>query len=128
MAEKHGKASHSLTLYLDVRFLSTRGSMNPKFRVGQIIQHRKYDYLGLIVSVDSHCRADEDWYQNNRSQPERNQPWYHVLVHESDHATYVAEENLEIDSSGLEEIEHASQQSDPRHERLIPLPGDPRLN
>ena len=102
--------------------------MNPKFRIGQIIHHKKYNYRGLVVSVDSHCRASEEWYQNNRTQPDRDQPWYHVLVHQKDHATYVAEDNLELDSSGLEEIEHSDLESRVGHEPLIPQPGDPRLN
>jgi heat shock protein HspQ len=30
-----------------------------------------------------------------RSRPPKDEPWYHVLVHGSTHATYVAERNLE---------------------------------
>jgi len=64
------------------------------FHLGQIIRHRRYHYRGVIVSVDATCEADEQWYRSNRSQPSRDQPWYHVLVHDGDHTTYVAEENL----------------------------------
>ena len=32
-------------------------------------------------------------------------PWYHVLVHGSDHSTYVAEQNLAADEFG-EAIDH----------------------
>ena len=28
------------------------------------------------------------------------QPWYHVLVHDTDRTTYAAEENLGVDGSG----------------------------
>ena len=34
-----------------------------------------------------------------KSRPPKDKPWYHVLVHGSDHATYVAEQNLEPDKS-----------------------------
>ncbi len=106
--------------------------MAPKFEIGQIIHHMKYGYIGVIVEIDSHCRAPESWYKKNKTQPNRNQPWYHVLVHKSDHGTYVAEENLELDSSGLEEIEHyATPKSRSRSNssnQFNPGPGDPRLN
>ena len=45
--------------------------------------------------MDPVCTAEDSWYLANRSQPDKDQPWYHVLVDESDNATYVAEENLE---------------------------------
>ena len=32
--------------------------------------------------------------------PPKDRPWYHVLVHDADHMTYVAERNLEPDESG----------------------------
>lgn len=70
-----------------------------KFAVGQIVHHRRYDYRGVVARVDDECRADDDWYQNNRSQPSREQPWYHVLRHEGE-IHYVAEENLEPDATG----------------------------
>ena len=35
-----------------------------------------------------------------RSQPPKERPWYHVLVDEATHTTYVAERNLEPDEEG----------------------------
>ncbi|MDH5528124.1 MAG: heat shock protein HspQ [Nitrospirota bacterium] len=78
---------------------------NPRFRPGQIVRHKRYGYRGVVVELDPICRADETWYTANRSQPERNQPWYHVLVHESMQVTYAAETSLECDESG-EEVVH----------------------
>lgn len=75
-----------------------------KFQTGQLIVHRRYRYRGVIVSRDPHCQASDAWYFRNRTQPDRNQPWYHVLVHEGQE-TYVAEENLMPDLSG-EPIAH----------------------
>ena len=45
------------------------------------------------------CMAEETWYYQNRTQPPRNQPWYHVLVHGSAVMTYAAQTNLEADDS-----------------------------
>ncbi len=69
----------------------------PKFRIGQLIRHRRYGYRGVIVAFDSVCMADEAWYQSNQTRPDRAQPWYHVLVHASHQTTYAAEENLLAD-------------------------------
>ena len=71
----------------------------PKFEIGQVIHHLRYDYRGVIQTIDAECNAPEDWYENNRTQPGREQPWYHVLV-DGGSETYVAEENLELDESG----------------------------
>lgn len=50
--------------------------------------------------------AGEKWYMANKTQPDRNQPWYHVLVHNSGGlSTYVAQSNLVEDTSG-QPIEH----------------------
>lgn len=66
----------------------------PRFEVGQIVVHRRYGYRGVVVDFDMACQASDAWYSNNRTQPSRDQPWYHVLVDESDVNTYVAQENL----------------------------------
>lgn len=79
--------------------------VEPVFSPGQLINHRRYGYRGVIVDVDLQCKASEHWYQNNQTQPDRNQPWYHVLVHGSSATTYPAQDNLIADPSG-EHIEH----------------------
>ena len=70
-----------------------------KFQAGELIVHKRYRYRGVVLARDPYCRASEAWYTQNRTQPDRNQPWYHVLVHEGQE-TYVAEENLSPDFSG----------------------------
>jgi len=72
---------------------------------GMIARHLRYGYRGIIVDVDSQCIATDSWYYGNQTQPNRNQPWYHVLVHGSDQVTYVAESNLVIEST-KEKIVH----------------------
>ena len=69
----------------------------PRFEEGQLVKHLRYDYRGVIVALDRECQASEAWYQSNKSQPEREQPWYHVLVDGATHSTYVAESNLTLD-------------------------------
>lgn len=72
----------------------------PRFRAGQLVRHKRYGYRGVIVEADSVCKANEQWYKGNLTQPKREQPWYHVLVDASASTTYAAEENLLLDESG----------------------------
>ena len=74
--------------------------MEQQFDVGDLVHHKRYGYRGVIVSVDPECRASESWYQSNQTQPDRDQPWYHVLVDGAQHTTYVAQSNLEPDAAG----------------------------
>jgi len=76
------------------------------YKEGQLVRHTRYGYRGVIVAVDPECLADETWYQRNQTQPERDQPWYHVLVSGSDQITYPAQSNLIPDES-FEQIQHA---------------------
>ena len=77
----------------------------PVFEPGQLVRHRCYGYRGVVVDRDEACEADDDWYSKNQTQPDRNQHWYHVLVHGSSTCTYAAAENLVADLSELP-IEH----------------------
>lgn len=78
----------------------------PKFSIGQLIHHRKFDYRGVIVDVDAEYNGSEEWYElMAKSRPPKDAPWYHVLVHGAQHSTYVAERHLEPDPSG-EQIDH----------------------
>ena len=72
-----------------------------RFSVGEVIHHRLFDYRGVIVDVDRSFQGSDEWYeQMARSRPPKDKPWYHVLVHDATHTTYVAERNLEPDTSG----------------------------
>jgi heat shock protein HspQ len=73
-----------------------------RFEPGYLVRHRLYGYRGVVVSHDAYCMAGETWYQSNKTQPNKQQPWYHVLVHDSGGlSTYVAQSNLEPDESGV---------------------------
>ncbi|HLF17658.1 MAG TPA: heat shock protein HspQ [Candidatus Omnitrophota bacterium] len=72
---------------------------HPILARGMIVRHLLYGYRGIIVDIDSECTASDSWYYGNQTQPDRNQPWYHILVNGSDQVTYVAENNLMFDHS-----------------------------
>jgi heat shock protein HspQ len=76
------------------------------FAVGDLIRHRLFGYRGVVVDVDARFELTDEWYATMaRSRPPKDKPWYHVLVHDAAHTTYVAERNLEPDSS-REAIDH----------------------
>ncbi len=66
-----------------------------QFNRGQIITHKLYGYRGVIVDYDMTFSADDKWYNTTQSKPDKNSPWYHVLVDGSDKVTYVAQQNME---------------------------------
>lgn len=72
-----------------------------QFTVGDLVRHRLFDYRGVVVDVDPNFQSSEEWYEMvAKSRPPKDKPWYHVLVHQAVHSTYVAERNLEPDQSG----------------------------
>ena len=71
------------------------------FGVGQLVQHRRFGYRGVVFDVDPTFQASAAWYEQMAlSRPPKDRPWYHVLVHGAAHTTYVAERNLEPDADG----------------------------
>lgn len=81
----------------EVETLSDREAM---FAVGQVIHHKMFSYRGVIIDVDPVFQGTDEWYdQVALSRPPKDQPWYHVLVDGFEHRTYVAERNIEPDSS-----------------------------
>lgn len=71
-----------------------------KYSLGQIIHHRKFDYRGVIFDIDATFSGTESWYGTvAKSKPPKDEPWYHVLVDDSQQSTYVAERNIETTDS-----------------------------
>ena len=65
---------------------------NAKFSLGQIVYHSKFKYRGVIVDADPNFQGTDEWYDSvAKSKPDKNKPWYHVLVHgrELEHGTKV---------------------------------------
>ena len=78
----------------------------PKFFIGQLVHHKKFDYRGVIVDVDPVFSGTDEWYDKVAlSRPPRDRPWYRVLVHGHASETYVAERHLEPDASA-DPVEH----------------------
>ena len=72
-----------------------------RFHTGQVVRHKRFDYRGVVVGVDQLFKLSTEWYERvAKSRPPRDRPWYHVLVDGALQTTYVAERNLEVDSSG----------------------------
>lgn len=65
-----------------------------------------FDYRGVIVDVDPEFLGQDEWYEANAtSRPPKNEPWYHVLVHDANSETYVAEQNL-LEDDTQEPVNH----------------------
>jgi heat shock protein HspQ len=76
-------------------------AQHAQFGPGDLVRHRMFEYRGVVVDVDAAFSLSEEWYEQvARSRPPKDQPWYHVLVHDAEHTTYVAERNLETDVAG----------------------------
>ena len=69
---------------------------DPKFTIGQIVHHRRFDYRGVVYDIDPEFSGTEQWYDEvAKSRPPKDQPWYRVLVDRGQRETYVAERHLE---------------------------------
>ncbi|MCY4144479.1 MAG: heat shock protein HspQ [Gammaproteobacteria bacterium] len=79
---------------------------DPRFYPGQIVEHLRFAYRGVIYLCDNEFGLTDDWYRQMAiSRPPKNKPWYGVLVDQSHSTTYVAERNLML-SGDKSQIEH----------------------
>ncbi|EUC27362.1 hypothetical protein COCCADRAFT_111901 [Bipolaris zeicola 26-R-13] len=88
---------HQMDAIRKPRVTRSERTRNVSFKVGQLFQHKRYGYEGVITGWDVVCDANEDWIQNTRvdSLPNgRNQAFYHVLVCDKS-VRYVAAENIQ---------------------------------
>lgn len=74
-----------------------------RYDIGNVIEHKRYGYRGVIMGYTATCEASPSWVSMmNVGALERgpDQPFYHVLVDSRDRpggqTTYVAEENIMI--------------------------------
>jgi len=78
------------------KYRSDAFNKDVKYRVGQVIRHRRRGYVAVIYGWDSNCRMQDQWItlnQIDRLPNGRNQPFYNVFV-EDESTRYVAEENV----------------------------------
>ena len=64
------------------------------------------DLSVFIVDADPNFQGTDEWYDSvAKSKPDKNKPWYHVLVHGQGNETYVAESNLTTDDN-IDPVDH----------------------
>jgi heat shock protein HspQ len=81
--------------------MTTETEVPCRFSPGELIRHLTLGVRGVVVEVDDCFRGDERAYRNLAgSKPNKDQPWYHILVDGEDHITYFPEQSLETDVSG----------------------------
>lgn len=77
-----------------------------RFAPGQIVRHNRFGYRGLIFDVDASFRQVGDWFDvMNETHPQKDRPWYHILVDGEKHTTYVSEDSLML-CEETEEFKH----------------------
>ena len=77
-----------------------------RFQIGDIVEHCQFGYRGVVFDVHDEFELTDEWYEKTApDKPNKDSPWYHVLVHNAAHTTYVAQENLE-NSGNEEQINH----------------------
>ncbi|WP_170479681.1 heat shock protein HspQ [Ruegeria arenilitoris] len=80
-----------------------------KYRLGQVVRHRRHPFRGVIFDVDPEFANSEEWYEAipEDSRPVKDQPFYHLLAEndQSFYVAYVSEQNLIEDQSG-EPVDH----------------------
>lgn len=74
-----------------------------KFQIGQVVQHRIFDFRGVVFDVDPVFANSDEWYEAipENMRPSKDQPYYHLFA-ENDrthYVAYVSEGNLLIDES-----------------------------
>jgi heat shock protein HspQ len=85
-------------------------SSTAKFRIGQVVKHRKYPFRGVIFDVDPIFANTEEWWLAipEDVRPRKDQPFYHLFAEntETEYLAYVSEQNLLPDTSG-EPLRHS---------------------
>ena len=76
--------------------MGTANSNRPvKFNLGQIVFHQRHKYRGAVYDVDPEFMLPDEWYEKvATSRPDKDQPWYKLLVDGGEAEAYVAEQHL----------------------------------
>jgi heat shock protein HspQ len=78
-----------------------------RYRIGDRVRHAIFEFRGIIFDVDPVFANSEEWYEANGLQPDRNQPFYHLLADngEQSYVAYVSQQNL-VPDEGRDPIDH----------------------
>lgn len=76
-----------------------------QFQRGAIVRHKKEDYLAVIADFDMYFLNDEKLYEQDSSEPDKEKPWYYLLIDNKKTISYVAQEQLELVEEA-KEIKH----------------------
>ena len=80
-----------------------------RFAIGDVVQHRLFEFRGVIFDVDPVFANSDEWYDAipEDVRPRKDQPFYHLLAENADssYIAYVSQQNLVTDDSD-EPIDH----------------------
>lgn len=80
-----------------------------KYKLGQVVRHRKHPFRGVVFDVDAIFANTQEWYDAipEESRPRKDQPFYHLLAENENsyYVAYVSEQNLIPDETG-EPVDH----------------------
>src|ERR1700691_3721001 len=80
-----------------------------KYTLGQVVRHRVFAFLGVVLAIDPVFNTTEEWYESIPAEvrPRKDQPFYHLYAEnaETEYVAYVSEQNLLPDTSN-EPIRH----------------------
>jgi hemimethylated DNA binding protein len=68
-------------------------------RTGRVVRLRRSGARGVVVHRDPACARSETWYRSLPDRPIREQAWCAVLLDDSAGVCYLAEEELELETS-----------------------------
>lgn len=80
------------------KYRSHPENVNVEFRVGAIVEHKRFSYRCVIYGWDPVCRMDDGWQAQmgvHRLQDKDEQPFYHVLADDGS-SRYAAQESLHL--------------------------------
>ncbi len=79
-------------------------SREARFRIGDVVRHRFFDFRGVVFDLDPVFNNTEEWWLSipEKFRPAKDQPYYHLLAENDStyYVAYVSEQNLLQDQSG----------------------------
>ena len=90
-------------------FISPTKMRQAKFKLGEVVRHRVFEFRGVIFDIDPVFNNTEEWWLSipENVRPRKDQPFYRLFAEnsETEYVAYVSEQNLLPDTTG-EPIRH----------------------